>query len=43
MKVRGMLRILNEVDGHQGPIDFRAVEEIKHEIILGMDFGTEWN
>ena len=43
MKVQGMLRIFIEMDGHQGPIDFRAVEEIKHDIILGMDFGTEWN
>ena len=43
MKVQGILRILIEMDGHQGPIDFRAVKEIKHEVILGMDFGTEWN
>ena len=43
MKIQGILRILIEADGHQGSIDFRAVEEIKHEIILGMDFGAEWN
>ena len=42
MKVQDIWRILIEMDGHQRPIGFRAVEEIKHDIILGMDFGTEW-
>ena len=40
MKVQGNLRISIDVDGHLGTLEFRAVEEINHEIILGMDFGT---
>ena len=43
MKDQGTLKISIEVDGHQGSLDFRAVVEIKHEIILGMDFGVNWN
>ena len=31
----------DEFDGHLGIFEFRAVEEINHDIILGMDFGVE--
>ena len=41
MKVQGKLRISIDVDGHLGTLEFRAVEEINHDIILGMDFGVE--
>ena len=43
MKVHGNLRISIDVDGHLGTLEFRAVEEINHDIILGMDFGVEWD
>ena len=43
MKVQGNLRISIDVDGHLGTLEFRAVEEINHDIILGMDFGVEWD
>ena len=43
MKVQGNLRISIDVDGHLGILEFRAVEEINHDIILGMDFGVEWD
>ena len=41
MKVQGKLRISIDVDGQLGMLKFRAVEEINHDIILGMDFGVE--
>ena len=43
MKVQEKLRISIDVDGHLGMLEFRAVEEINHDIILGMDFGVEWD
>ena len=43
MKVQGNLRITIHVDGHLGLLEFRAVEEINHDIILGMDFGVKWD
>ena len=43
MKVQGNLRISIDVDGHLGTLEFRAVEEINHDIILGMGFGIEWD
>ena len=43
MTVQGTLRILIEINGQPGSLQFRAVEEINHDIILGMDFGVEWN
>ena len=43
MKVQGNLRISIDVDGHLGILEFRAVEEINHDIILGIDFGVGWD
>ena len=43
MKVQGKLRISIDVDGQLGMLEFRAVEEMNHDIILGMDFGVEWD
>ena len=43
MKVQGNLRISLDVDGHLGILEFRAVEEINHDIILDMVFGVEWD
>ena len=43
MKIQGNLRILIDVNGHLGILEFRAVEEINHDIILGMVFGVEWD
>ena len=42
MTVQGTLRLLIEINGQPGSLQFRAVEEINH-MILGMDFGVEWN
>ena len=43
MIVQGTLRILIEINGHPGSLQFRAVKEINHDMILGMDFVVEWN
>ena len=43
MTVQGTLKILIEINGQPGSLQFQTVEEIKHDIILGMDFGVEWN
>ena len=41
MTVQGTLKILIEINGQPGSLQFRAVEEINHDMILGMDFGVE--
>ena len=41
--VQGTLKILIEINGQPGSLRFRAVEEIKHDMISGMDFGVKWN
>ena len=41
MNVQGKLRISIDVDGQLGMLEFRVVEEINDDIILGMDFGVE--
>ena len=43
MKVQGNLRISIDVDGYLRILESRAVEEISHDIILGMEFGVEWD
>ena len=43
MTVQGTLKILIEINGQPGSLQFRAVEEINHDMILGIDFGVEWN
>ena len=43
MKVQGNSRISIDVEGHLGILEFRADQEINHDIILGMDFGVEWD
>ena len=43
MKIQGNLRISIDVESHLGLLEFRAVEEISHDIILGVDFGVQWD
>ena len=41
VKIKGILRINLDVGGCTGQLTVRAVEDIGHEIVLGMDFGLE--
>ena len=43
MKIRDNFRISIDVDGSLGLLEFRAVSEINHDILLGNDFGFEWD
>ena len=41
VKIKGILKINLDVGECTGQLMFRAVEDIGHEIFLGMDFGLE--
>ena len=43
VKIKGVLKINLDVGGCNGQLAFRAVEDIGHEMVLGMDFGLEWH
>ena len=35
-----MLEVV-EVDGHVGQLNLRATENLRHDLVLGLDFGIE--
>ena len=41
MEIQEILRTFNEVDGHISQLDLRPTEDLRYDMVLGLDFGIE--